>query len=234
VEQLAQPLDANDYVNTVVSLVSKPEARAEIGQKLQEAIRSHHCGAGWLRHLQSVKQQIPTQHQVHPDFLPSCVNQAARDWFFNYLDADAFRNSLGALAAPVFVEAWKRTNTRPEIGAELWNELNQCASAEKPGLAATLKIGKYLNQLKLWRLNRSIKTYGSSAKCMAEADQAYRTCKPGAGRRAIYRCLSARPAILIDRNWLKLFLKLHVSRKLISRWRKAVASRNRPITSALP
>jgi hypothetical protein len=233
-EHLPQPLDLDEYVNTVVALAKDPKARAGIGLRLQEVIRAHHCGAGWLGHLQSVKHQIPKEHQVHPDFSPSCVNQAARDWYFNYLDAEAHRDSLSALAAPVFVEAWKRTNRRPQIGVDLWKELKQCASSANPELATGLNSGQYLDRLKLWWLNQRIKARGSSAKCMAEADQAYRTGKARAGRRAVYRCLSTRPGMLADKHWLKLFVKLHVSRSLLSKWQKSALSRPRPVTLARP
>ena len=79
-DELEQPVDVEAYARTAAGLAHDASARAELGMKLQQTIRSHHCGELWLARLREVKRLIPETHAVYPDFRPTPVEPHRRDW----------------------------------------------------------------------------------------------------------------------------------------------------------
>jgi hypothetical protein len=61
---LRTPASVEDYILEALRLAGDGSARLVEGQRIQTAIREHHCGAGWLKHLAKVYQCIPEKHNV--------------------------------------------------------------------------------------------------------------------------------------------------------------------------
>jgi hypothetical protein len=78
---LERPDTVERYVSLVLRLIDDEQRRTETGTKLRDEITRHHCGPGWLSHLQAMKTQIPSRHAVHPGFSPSPVSaDTLRSW----------------------------------------------------------------------------------------------------------------------------------------------------------
>jgi hypothetical protein len=225
VEGSPQPKDVKDYIKTVVSLVMNPDSRVQSGLKMQEAIKLQHCGANWLMRLSTIKKQIPHRHSVYPRLNPACVAENMRDWFLSYLYSDEPSQTLKSLSARVFIQAWQCTNTRPRLDLHLWRELKASVPNNRSESGSTTVLGKYWDRTLLWRLNKRIQCQASYNKLMAGAEESFRTGQCSLARKMIYRCIIANPACLFDVDWLKLFVKVNIGKKLTSRLRKILAYR---------
>jgi hypothetical protein len=222
-----QPENVKDYIRTVVSLVKDPGARAEIGLQFQKAIESQHCGANWLARLGTLKNQIPERHRVHPDFNPAGVEDRWRDWWLAFKHSKEPAPDICTASTRVFIEAWKRTNARPRLDRHLWAELNECMPGNRRPLWSKSVVGRCLDGLLLWRLNKKIRSRGSWNKFMTAADAALRNNQSNLARTMVYRCIWVYPACWGDADWLKLFVKAHVGPRLTSAFRNIRASRAR-------
>jgi hypothetical protein len=212
VDAFAPPRDVSEYIQMAVDLVKSPVARMEQGLRLQEAIRSDHCGAGWLSRLQAVKSRIPKSHSVYPDFQPTMVDQKVRDWYLRFLFANDPAPTARTLALPLFVEAWRRTDSTPQMDPTLWAELEACAASDRRAVGLFAKVS---DRVSLWRLNRTIRSRGVRARLISRGRLALATGKVKAARKLSYECLLKSPPSLWDLNWIKLFVKAHSGKGLV-------------------
>lgn len=218
VDAFPPPGDVSQYIETAVGLVKSPEARTGQGLRLQEAIQSDHCGAGWLSRLQVVKICIPKSHCVYPNFHPAEVEDKVRDWFLRFVFANGPAPTASTLVLPVFVEAWKRTDSTPQIDPALWAKLTACGPTVRkaaPGLDSPHESSS------LSRLNRIIKRQGTRARLLARGRLALAAGKPGLARTLIYQCLRADVSCLARMDWIKLFIKAHSGRALSARLKRS-------------
>ncbi len=65
IDYLPSPSDVGEYVGAAVEMAAAAGKRQDDGRRLQQTIIEHHCGEGWLRHLQVVESRIPTGHQIY-------------------------------------------------------------------------------------------------------------------------------------------------------------------------
>jgi hypothetical protein len=229
-DECPQPKDVQDYIRDVVSLAKDSRARTQISVKLQKAIRSQHCGAGWLAHLRKIKEQIPASHRIYPDFKPGGAEVRMRNWFLNFLHSKEPVPTMGTLAEYVFVEAWVRTDSRPQLDSRLWTELDQCGQyGDSRNSLAELR-----DTISLVRLNRRIQSRGDRNKLMSAVRDAIRNGKPHLARKLIYRCLLAGPACLVDANWIRQFAKAHLGQRLSLRLQKIFSRRGRRFNGQQP
>jgi hypothetical protein len=180
-------------------------------------VESNHTAAGWLRHLQSLKRRIPEGHRVYPEIRPVSVPDSARDWLLSYLHANSPAQTAGAVAARVFIEAWKRTNARPEVDSRLWTKLILAGTGDANS-QADAPAG---DEAARTRLNRDIRRQGSRARLLSLAGDAFRSGKFQLGRKMLYRCMLKNVSCVTDTDWLKLFVKLHLGNAWQIRPRKA-------------
>ena len=222
-DECPQPKDVQDYIRAVVSLVKDSRARTQIGVKLQKAIRSQHCGSGWMARLKEIKGQIPASHRIYPDFKPGAAEAGMRNWFLNFLHSKEQAPTMGTRAEHVFVEAWRRTDSRPQLDLRLWIELDQCGQyGDSRNSLAELR-----DTTSLVRLNRRIQSRGDRNKLMSAVRDAIRSGKPHLARKLIYRCLLASPACLVDANWIRQFAKAHLGQWLSLRLQKIFSRQGR-------
>lgn len=226
-----QPKDVQDYIKTVVSLAKDAKARAEIGGKLQKAIRSKHCGTGWLARLKEIKGQIPASHRIYPDFKPGGAEARMRDWFLNFLHSKETIPTMVTLAERVFAEAWRRTDSRPQLDSRLWTELNQCALEKGQNGDSKNSLAEVRGTISLGCLNRKIQSRGERNKLMNAVREAIRNGKFHLARKLLYRWMLASPACLVDADWIRQFAKAHLGQRLNSRLRKMTACQTRQFTN---
>ena len=50
----------------VIALCQDPVLRKIMADALKRSVREHHCGPGWVQHLDRVYQALPWQHAVRP------------------------------------------------------------------------------------------------------------------------------------------------------------------------
>ncbi|MGA2540434.1 MAG: hypothetical protein ABSG78_02600 [Verrucomicrobiota bacterium] len=82
-DHLLTPASAEDYILEALRLAGDPQARSVEGERTQTAIREHHCGAGWLKHLASVYERIPKKHKIgHGTSHP--VSKVIRDYWVSF------------------------------------------------------------------------------------------------------------------------------------------------------
>jgi hypothetical protein len=222
IDNLAQPKDANEYVRTAVALVKDTKSSTELGQQLQRAIRSQHCGGAWLARLRAVKQLIPEGHSVCEDFCPVPVEQHWLDWSIQSVYADKPAPARNAVAAGVYVEAWKRTAAKPQIEAALWARLKACQTHEEQvaGRWETL-----LERASLWRLNKQIRRQGTRSRLIAKAALALTGGKQSLARKLTYSCLLQSPSSVGDPAWIKMLVKSHLSHQ----WLLGLRRMKRPV-----
>ena len=252
-DEVEQPKDVEDYIRTAVGLAQDANARVELGKKLQRAIRSHHCGEGWLARLREVKRLIPDRHSVYPDFRPSPVEPHRRDFLIQYLHRNDPQVSKSTIAAEALIEAWKRTTGEPQVDKALWAALKACEIDEVHGLSS--KVGRGVltaphcdpgaadgavrtprpisglvrilqDRAALWWLNRRIRRRGLRERLMANASLALASGRQDLARKLTYACLFRRISSLGDLAWVKMLIKTHLSPKWrgeLRRMRKGVA-----------
>lgn len=59
---LTRAVDVDAYTQAVEALLGDAPARRRLGARLQQAIRTHHTGTGWQRHLQAALDELPERH----------------------------------------------------------------------------------------------------------------------------------------------------------------------------
>ena len=237
-DEVKQPRDVEDYVRTAVGLAQDANARVELGKKLQHAIRSHHCGEGWLGRLREVKGLIPERHSVYPDFRPTPVEQHRRDWLIQYLHRNDPQVSISTIAAEAFIEAWKRTTGEPQIDKALWAALKACECGEVHGFSTEIGLGvdtvphcdpgathgavrtprpkqcflsTFQDAATLWWLNKRIRRRGLRERLMANASLALASGRQDLARKLTYACLLKRISSLSDLAWIRMLVKTHIS-----------------------
>lgn len=217
--EVAQPHDVEDYVRTAVGLVRNAQERADLGQRLQQAIRAHHCGDGWLARLREVKRQIPEQHSVYPDFQSAPVEQDRRNWLIQYLHRHDLNASKRAITTEAFIEAWKRTTGEPQVDEALWAELEACKpkanSLAAPGFAERIR-----DKSSLWRLNNQIRRQGLRERLIRNARLALASGRHDLARKLTYSCLLRRVSSLGDPGWFKLLIKTHLNSRYLEALRR--------------
>ena len=218
---LDQPEDVNEYVQIAATLAQDVKARAELGQKLQQSIRLHHCGSGWLAHLRAVKKLIPESHSVHENFSPTPVEQHRRDWFIECLHANQTAPTRSTVAAGIFVEAWRRTGEKPQIEEALWARLKACQTHEEQVAG---RWETFWERTSLWRLNRRIRRQGARSCLIADAGLALASGKQSLARKLTYSCLLQSPSSVGDLPWIKMFVKSHLS----PQWLNGLRQMKRP------
>jgi hypothetical protein len=212
-EAAPQPADVNEYVQRAVILARETELRVTLGATLRQGVESNHVAAGWLKQLAAIKARIPKRHGVYAAFQPNLVPDAARDWMMSYLHSHGPAQSVDSVLTRGYIEAWKRTNSKPEVAPELWTELHKSAGTQP-------------DQNALGSLNREIRRQGSRGKMLALASDAFKSGKYSLGRKMIYRCIPDGASCLVDPDWLKLFVKLHLGNAWNSQLRKSVMGRS--------
>jgi hypothetical protein len=230
-DSVPQPKDLNDYVRTVVALVKNPQARAEGGLILRNAIESQHCGAGWLARLREIRTQLPKSHQVHLDFRPVAAADALRNWFLRCTHRRTPVPSRNEAATRIFIEAWKRTESQPKVDGQLWEELLAVDSPPADGKKSHSGQRGISSRIELWRLNRRISSQGSRQRLMARASLLLHTGRFGQARRAIYQCLWASPTCWSDPRWLKQLAKAHLTPQWSARLRSLFTRRPRQFSN---
>jgi len=216
-DEVRQPADLHEYTREAVRLAKNPQARNRLRQDLQGAIQSNYCRDGWLGRLQKIKEQIPTEHKLYPDFKSTPVDELRRDWLVAYNHAKDPEVSLTSITESLFIEAWKRTEGEPQVDAALWGKLMSCLT---DGLTNDTSA-RDLDASSLAALNRRIKRRGGRARLISGARLAHLSGKHGVARRMIYSCLRENTWSLFDLEWIRLLLKTHLSPKWISnlkRW----------------
>jgi hypothetical protein len=226
-DSIPQPKDVNHYIQTVVSLAKDSKARTAGGLRLQTAVVSQHCGAGWLARLREIKMQIPKTHQVRLDFRPVGAEVLTRNWFMRYTHRKSPFQTRGDVAARIFVEGWRRTDSRPRIDARLWAELKEFDIQGEANNGSMPAPGNFRERIMLWRLNRRISSCGGRNKLLAAVKGALQKGQSGLARRLIYHCLLTHPACLGHSDWLKQFVKTHIGVSLSARLRRIVSCRER-------
>lgn len=226
-DECPQPKTVQDYINTVVSLAKDSRARTQIGVKLQKVIRSQHCGSGWMARLKEIKGQVPTGHRICPDFRPGAAEAERRNWFLNFQHSKEPVPTMGSLAERVFVEAWRRMDSRPQLDSRLWTELKQCAVEEMQNGNSKNSLAEVQDTISLVQLNRRIQSRGEHNKLMNAVREAIRNGKPHLARKLIYRCLLASPACLVEAGWMRQFAKAHLGQRLSLRLQKIFSRQGR-------
>ena len=222
IDELPQPDSTEAYVRTAVQLAQDAVARAELGRKLQSAIRSHYCGVGWLAHLQEMKNQIPGQHAVYPEFSPTAVEIHRRDWFIEYLHRNDHALNMKTVAGEAFVEAWRRTSGRPQIDAGLLEKLK---AIERHKIHSNGRWTKLMDQVALRQLNARIRHQGTRLRLIDCANLAISTGRHSLARKLAYRLLFSQLTCLWSRDWLKLLAKVHGGYQLRAWLRRIVPIR---------
>jgi hypothetical protein len=161
--------------------------------------------------LDKIKRQIPAEHSIYADFKPEPVDEYRRDWLTNALYAKDARVDLSSVVRHAFVEAWVRTDSRPKVDEALWARLKaSAANSTASELDGSEQVETILE------LNRRIEREGSRARCFARARKAYSAGSYGLARRIIYSGLRENLSSLLDRQWLKLLVKTHLSPKCLT------------------
>jgi len=205
-EPFPQPKDPADYINMGVTLASDVNARKDLGQRMQFAVRSQHCDTHWLDRLQLVKQAIPNAHAVHLDFAPRAVESSITEWHLQFCWGGQARAARGRIALNLFTEAWKRTGSEPVMQPSLWANSAQDRKG-LDGLGAGL--ARCRDAVSLWRLNRRIRARGQRSRWLAHGSQALAKGHWDLARRSVYSCLGSSPFCISDIEWIKLFIKVH-------------------------
>ena len=63
---LPRAADAAAYERLARALLRDAAARRRLGARLQQAVRAHHTGAGWQRHLREALAELPPVHRSEP------------------------------------------------------------------------------------------------------------------------------------------------------------------------
>ncbi len=64
-EVLDRPIDLDDYVRVITSLLADSCERTRIGSLLAESIAAHHGATGWEGYLDVIKQKLPISHSIY-------------------------------------------------------------------------------------------------------------------------------------------------------------------------
>jgi hypothetical protein len=215
-DEVPQPRDVADYVSQAVGLAKDVSARRKQGLELKQAIQANYCRNGWLARLNSIKQRLPHEHSVYTDFKPAPVDRFRRDWLIAYNHAKETMAAPGAIAARVFVEAWIRSDDTPNLDEDLWARLR---TADRDGNVTEISADSSAWNRLLPALKRTIEKQGRRARYLASARLAHLTGRRGLARRMVYRCAIGSSSSLLDPEWIRLFLKTHLSPKVVSRLR---------------
>jgi hypothetical protein len=62
---LSKASDMNAYIDQIVILIEDERERRRQGALLAERIKAHHCGVGWVKHLEAVQKNLPSAHKVY-------------------------------------------------------------------------------------------------------------------------------------------------------------------------
>ncbi len=216
-DSIPQPNDLNDYIKTAIRLIDDPKLCLSGGERLKRDIEAQHCGAGWLARLQEIKAQIPASHRVQLSFTPVAASNSLRDWYLKYTYRNLLIPTRMEVATRVFVEAWKRTSSKPKIDLQLWRDLTRI---EHPAENYASKGGAgFCERMKLWRLNHNLSSLGSRRRFLTQANIAVRGEKFGLAIKLVYQCLLTTPTCVGDSEWWKQFVKAHLGSRLIAKVR---------------
>jgi len=76
-----QPDDPEAYVARAITLVRDPRERERVGRAQAVSIREHHSGPGWIRYLNEIQHNRPTDHRVRAlSDLPAVPENLAAFW----------------------------------------------------------------------------------------------------------------------------------------------------------
>jgi hypothetical protein len=175
-----------------------------------------------LAHLGTVKQLIPECHSVHENFCPVPVERHWLDWSIQCVYANKPAPTRSTVAAGVFIEAWKRTTTNPQIEKALWARLKafRIREGQTPG-----GWENFLERASLWRLNRQIQRQGLRARLINSANLALARGKQGLARKLIYSCLLQNISSAGDLVWIKMLLKSHLSSTWIRQFKRILGGK---------
>lgn len=222
---IPQPQNLGDYVQTAVRLIGDVAARRDGGRKLRDGIHSQHCAAGWRSRLEEIKKQIPATHQVRADFHSVPATEALCNWFLRC----SFRRNPAptgvAIATRLFVEAWKRTEGRPQLDLQLWQELHRAEQGAE-GIKHDLGV---VEQAQLTQLNRQLYRQGHRQRFLKRADVAAHGEKFGLARKLVYQCLLTTPTCVVDSEWWKQFVKAHLGARATAKVRNLRQQRQRQL-----
>ena len=221
---IPQPKNIDDYVNAVLSLAGDARRRAEMGTMLQQAIVAQHCGENWLERLGAIKRKITGPHRVYPQFTPASVGAELCDWWLRLKHPGGSAPSVRTVTQRLFIEAWKRTDSKFIFDQKLWRQLNTFDENHERGRSF---LDECRERLVLWQLNNAIRSQGGYDKFATAANVAVRTGRYSLARKLVYRCIRSRPACLFETDWLKLFVKSYASQKLVSRLQRFRSERTR-------
>jgi len=210
-DECPQPGDVPDYIRAVAALVGDAQLRARCGVKLQETIRAQHCAPGWQARLNEIKAKLPGSHNLYPDFRPGKVETGLRNWFLHFQFKEPGVPTAARRAEDVFVEAWRRTDSQPQLDSRLGEELSRFG---QNGRVEGWSIGPH-EILSLTRVNRRIRARGDFNRFMRAVRDAFRNGDLRLARKLTYRCFWANPGCLLDANWIRQFAKAHLGPRLI-------------------
>lgn len=220
-DSVPQAADLKDYVVTAVALIKNAAARIAGGTKLRQAIEAQHCGVGWLARLREIRSMLPTSHKIHLDFQPASAPAALQHWFLKYTFRRATAPDHVQVATRVFLEAWSRVNSQPQLDAQLWGELQASHATGNQEASVQSAVKGRSEWMDLQRLNRKIATQGIRNRFLARAHVALYCGRRRQARRAVYQCLWASPTSCWDLRWLKQLARTHLSPRL-SAWLQAL------------
>ena len=149
------------------------------------------------------------------------------DWFLNLLHSKEPVPTIDSRTEHVFVEAWRRTNSRPQLDSRLWTELNRWAIETGQNGSSKNPVAERNGIVPLSQLNRRIQSYGDRNRLMNAVREAIGRGKPRLARKLMYRCLLASPACLVDVNWLRQFAKAHLGQRLSRKLQNIISNRGR-------
>lgn len=65
-EVIKRPINIDEYKNTIIRLSKNPLERKHLGNTICEAVKNHHTGSGWRKHLGEAIGKLPKEHVVYP------------------------------------------------------------------------------------------------------------------------------------------------------------------------
>lgn len=207
-EAALRPVDLPTYVETVGRLARDAPERAELGRRLEDAVRGTHSGDAWLAGLDELKAMLPARHAIDRMFTPGSFDAPTTASLLQLASPDNVL-SRRQLLERAFYDAARRTASRPTVEPALWQALGP------PGSSVTL-----VDRLALRRLNHRVRSRSSRELLLAEARHARSTGRRRAARRLVRRCAWRSPTVVLSREWLEEVVRLHVGERTLAHLRR--------------
>lgn len=128
-----QPSSIGDYGDRIVALIRDPGLRKLAGRELQESVRRHHCGRGWIAHLEAGIARVPEIHRVNTGRKGRNVSLIQRDFWRALSHVALARPGAEDIGAAVLAEAMARKlDVEPQDYAGLGKMLEASIEAMTP------------------------------------------------------------------------------------------------------